>query len=125
MAQGNEPVAATMEQVEPVVEFEEPVELKPDEQLEIDALSFEDEDMSTDEDILWSENSAVTQIEHSKMLERTKRLKWVLQKGSVFVLGVVLLIAGGVGSIFHPYVPQEQYSNCSDLAHDFNQSNNL
>ena len=84
------------------------------------SVEFEDGCISTDEDVLiptdsHNQESTITEL---KTPLRTYKLKWLLLKGSVLVLGVAMLVAGGVGSVFHPYVPPEEYSNCSDFIGD-------
>lgn len=52
---------------------------------------------------------------------RSYKLRKLLLHGIFFVVGVSILIAGGVSSIFHPHVDTDQYSNCT--AFDNNLSN--
>ena len=42
------------------------------------------------------------------------RIKKLIFKGSFFVVGLAILVAGGVSSQFHPYVDTVAYSNCTN-----------
>ena len=44
---------------------------------------------------------------------RTCILK-ILNRGSLFAVGLAVLVAGGVASNFHPYVDPGEYENCTD-----------
>ena len=41
------------------------------------------------------------------------KIRKLFLHGSLFVVGVCFLVAGGVASRYHPYVDPEEYSNCT------------
>ena len=86
------------------------------------SAEFEDGCISTDEDldalIPTDSSTQESTVTETKTPLRTYKLKWLMLKGSVLALGVAMLVAGGVGSVFHPYVPPEEYLNCTDLVGD-------
>ena len=51
------------------------------------------------------------------------RIKNLIFKGSFFVVGLAILVAGGVSSQFHPYVDTLAYSNCTNDFELMNRSN--
>ena len=67
-----------------------------------------------DELVLESSNP-LQEIKHQPKRDLCKsRIKKLIFKGSFFVLGLAILVAGGVSSQFHPYVDIPAYSNCTN-----------
>lgn len=50
------------------------------------------------------------------------RVVKVLSQGSFFALGLVVLVAGGVASMYHPYVDPDEYENCTASTEQLNDS---
>jgi len=68
----------------------------------------EEDTEATDKETLLATDHRTRGLSHT-------RVRSLLLKGSLFVCGLALLVAGGVGSIFRPYVSEEEYSNCTNL----------
>ena len=48
--------------------------------------------------------------------QHRSRLKLLLCRGSLFVVGIAVLIAGGISSRYHPDVTYGNYSECVDVS---------
>ena len=100
------------------------IEMKPIENGNInDATILEDETSLMNEEAKFmplTNDEVRDQKEGDKSVPQLKkrsrthdRVLKVLNRGSIFVIGLAILVAGGVSSNFHPYVDPVEYENCT------------
>ena len=88
---------------------------------ESDTSSISSNDSTRDQPNMEDTTTLLSDDEHSKNSVHTEvlphkplhQLKTILLHGSFYVVGLALLIAGGVGSRYKPYVDPDLYTNCS------------
>ena len=83
---------------------------------------FSNEDMTTLLSDDEHSNSSVDEASRIKT-KRSHSIGKVLLHVSFYVVGIAVLIAGGVGSRYTPYVDPEDYSNCSSNSFPMNETN--
>jgi len=97
-----------------------------------DTVSLDSRDSAEDRASIEDTNTLLlTDDEHLKSSVNTCKMttkpsysiRKLLLHGSFYVVGVAVLVAGGVGSLYTPYVDPEDYSNCSSTNFSMNETN--